>query len=84
MPTLTLEPTNDQDLHLLLSLAERLGIKTTLSPAPPSPAKEERMAALRELAGSWSREDATEIEGAIEEARAEQRLMDHSHREVEL
>lgn len=70
MPTLTLEPTNERDLNLLLSLAERLGIKTTLSSVSPPLTKEERMRLLNELSGSWqSDQTADELVREIYEAR---------------
>ena len=53
MPTtLLLEPTNDTDLHLLLSLAQRLGVKATASPAATL-SLEEREQRFLALFGAW-------------------------------
>ncbi|SMB87906.1 hypothetical protein SAMN00120144_1446 [Hymenobacter roseosalivarius DSM 11622] len=74
MPTiaLLLEPTNETDLQLLLSLAQRLGVKATPTPItsttsiPPA----ERARLFEEFAGSWqSEEDGTELARQLQEDR---------------
>ena len=72
MPTtLVLEPANDADLKLLLSLAQRLGVKATTaatSVAGISAAEQARL--VEEFAGSWqSEEDGTELARQLREAR---------------
>ncbi len=54
--TLVLEPTNDSDLHLLLSLAQRLGVKATASPAAKL-SLEEREQRFIALFGSWQSDE---------------------------
>ena len=55
--TLVLEPTNDSDLHLLLSLAQRLGVKATASPAAKL-SLEERERRFLALFGSWQSDES--------------------------
>ena len=56
--TLVLEPTNDADLHLLLSLAQRLGVKATATPSFTAVSEEERRRRFLELAGSWQSDES--------------------------
>lgn len=74
MPTtLVLEPTNDSDLHLLLSLAQRLGVKVTASPAAKM-SLEERERRFMALFGSWqSDETGDEINKMLQESRQNNR-----------
>lgn len=69
---LLLEPTTDTDLQLLLSLAQRLGVKATTTPIGSEPiiSPEERARRFEAFAGSWqSDEDGTELTRQIQEAR---------------
>jgi hypothetical protein len=71
MPTtLILEPTNDTDLHLLLSLAQRLGVKATASPTAPL-SQEERERRFFALFGAWKSEGETgdDLNRLLQEAR---------------
>ncbi|RZK41577.1 MAG: hypothetical protein EOO61_05905 [Hymenobacter sp.] len=70
MPTtLILEPTNDTDLHLLLSLAQRLGVKATASPAATL-SLEEREQRFLALFGAWkSDETGDDLNRMLQEAR---------------
>lgn len=69
-PTLVLEPTNDSDLHLLLSLAQRLGVKATATPPVATMSEEERRRRFLALAGSWqSDESGDEINKMLMESR---------------
>ncbi|WP_210516849.1 hypothetical protein [Hymenobacter terricola] len=52
--TLVLEPTNDSDLHLLLSLAQRLGAPATASPAAKLSLERRFLA----LFGSWQSDES--------------------------
>lgn len=71
--TLILETTNDSDLHLLLSLAQRLGVKATASPAAKL-ASEERERRLMASFGSWqSDESGDEINKMLQESRQSNR-----------
>ena len=74
MPTtLLLEPTNDTDLHLLLSLAQRLGVKATASPAATL-SLEERERRFLALFGAWqSDETGDEINQMLRESRQSNR-----------
>lgn len=54
--TLILEPTNDSDLHLLLSLAQRLGVKATTSSAAKL-SLEERERRFLALFGAWQSDE---------------------------
>ncbi|PJJ58599.1 hypothetical protein [Hymenobacter chitinivorans] len=74
MPTtLLLEPTNDSDLHLLLSLAQRLGVKATATPAAEISA-EEREQRFLALFGSWqSNKTGDEINRQLQESRQSNR-----------
>ena len=56
--TLVLEPTNDSDLHLLLSLAQRLGVKATTTPSVTAISEEERRRRFLALAGSWQSDES--------------------------
>lgn len=68
--TLVLEPTNEADLHLLLSLAQRLGVKATATPPVSSISPEERKRRFLALAGSWqSDESGDEINQMLRESR---------------
>ncbi|MCI1189408.1 hypothetical protein MON38_18445 [Hymenobacter sp. DH14] len=68
--TLVLEPTNDSDLHLLLSLARRLGVKATTTPPVTAISEEERRQRFLALAGSWqSDESGDEINKMLMESR---------------
>ncbi len=71
MPTtLVLEPTNDTDLYLLLSLAQRLGVKATTSPATAL-SLEERERRFLALFGAWKSEGETgdDLNRLLQEAR---------------
>jgi arginine/ornithine N-succinyltransferase beta subunit len=71
--TLVLEPTNDADLHLLLSLAQRLGVKATALPAVKI-SLEERERRFMALFGSWqSDETGDEINQMLRESRQSNR-----------
>lgn len=71
--TLVLEPTNDADLHLLLSLAQRLGVKATASPATRM-SLEEREHRFQALFGAWqSDETGDEINKMLRESRQSNR-----------
>ena len=71
--TLVLEPTNDADLHLLLSLAQRLGVKATASPAAKM-SLEERERRFQALFGAWqSDETGDEINKMLQESRQSNR-----------
>lgn len=74
MPTtLILEPTNDTDLHLLLSLAQRLGVKATASPAATL-SLEERERRFLALFGTWqSDETGDEINQMLQASRQSNR-----------
>ncbi len=74
MPTtLLLEPTNDTDLHLLLSLAQRLGVKATASPAAIL-SLEERQRRFLALFGAWqSDETGDEINQMLQASRQSNR-----------
>ncbi|AMR27045.1 hypothetical protein A0257_07925 [Hymenobacter psoromatis] len=74
MPTtLLLEPTNDTDLHLLLSLAHRLGVKATASPAATL-SLEERERRFLALFGTWqSDETGDEINQMLQASRQSNR-----------
>lgn len=74
MPTtLILEPTNDTDLHLLLSLAQRLGVKATASPAATL-SLEERERRFLALFGAWqSDETGDEINQMLQASRQSNR-----------
>ena len=74
MPTtLILEPTNDTDLHLLLSLAQRLGVKATASPAATL-SLEEREQRFLALFGAWkSDETGDEINQMLQASRQRNR-----------
>ena len=68
--TLVLEPTSDADLHLLLSLAQRLGVKATATPTATTVSAEERRQRFLALAGSWqSDESGDEINQVLRESR---------------
>jgi hypothetical protein len=68
--TLVLESTNDSDLHLLLSLAQRLGVKATATPSVAVISEEERRRRFLALAGSWqSDESGDEINKMLTESR---------------
>lgn len=68
--TLVLEPTNESDLHLLLSLAQRLGVKATATPSVANISEEERRRRFLALAGSWqSDESGDEINKMLMESR---------------
>ena len=69
MPTtLILEPTNDTDLHLLLSLAQRLGVKATASPAATLSLEERERRFL--AFGAWqSDETGDEINQMLQASR---------------
>ncbi|MBF9223135.1 hypothetical protein [Hymenobacter ruricola] len=70
MTTLVLEPTNDSDLHLLLSLAQRLGVKATTTPPVTAISEEERRQRFLALVGSWqSNESGDEINKMLMESR---------------
>ncbi len=71
--TLVLEPANESDLHLLLSLAQRLGVKATASPAAKlSLAERERR--FFSLFGAWqSEETGDEINKMLQESRQSNR-----------
>ena len=57
--TLVLEPTNDSDLQLLLSLAHRLGVKATATNSSVTTiSKEERRQRFLKLAGSWQSDES--------------------------
>ena len=67
---LVLEPTNDSDLHQLLSLAQQLGVKATATPSVTAVSEEERRRRFLELAGSWqSDESGDEINKMLMESR---------------
>ena len=67
---LVLEPTNDSDLHQLLILAQRLGVKATATPSFTAVSEEERRRRFLELAGSWqSDESGDEINKMLMESR---------------
>ena len=67
---LILEPTNDSDLQLLLSLAQRLGVKATATPSVTPISEEERRLRFLALAGSWqSDESGDEINKMLMESR---------------
>ncbi|RZK28039.1 MAG: hypothetical protein EOO63_12110 [Hymenobacter sp.] len=70
MPTtLTLEPANDTDLHLLLSLARRLGVRATASPAATL-SLEEREQRFLALFGAWkSDETGDDLNRMLQKAR---------------
>lgn len=69
MSTIILEPTNEADATLLLSLAHRLGVKATTTPSTNASAAE-RTRLVEEFAGSWqSDEDGTELARQLREAR---------------
>ena len=71
--TLLLEPTNDADLHLLLSLAQRLGIKATASLVAKI-SLEERERRFQALFGSWqSDETGDEINKMLQGSRQSNR-----------
>ncbi len=71
--TLVLEPTDDADLHLLLSLAQRLGVKATATPAAKL-SLEERERRFMALFGSWqSDETGDEINRMLRESRQSNR-----------
>ncbi|TYZ10050.1 hypothetical protein FY528_09290 [Hymenobacter lutimineralis] len=71
--TLVLEPTNDSDLHLLLSLAQRLGVKATASPAAKL-SLEERERKFFALFGAWeSDETGDEINEMLQKSRQSNR-----------
>ena len=68
--TLVLEPANDSDLHLLLNLAQRLGVKATASRPTTPVSPEERRRLCLALAGSWqSDESGDEINQMLRESR---------------
>ena len=68
--TLVLETTNDSDLHLLLSLAQRLGVKATTMASATAISEEERRRRFLALAGSWqSDESGDEINKMLMESR---------------
>ncbi len=68
--TLVLETTNDSDLHLLLSLAQRLGVKATTTASATAISEEERRRRFLALAGSWqSDESGDEINKMLMESR---------------
>lgn len=71
--TLILEPTNDADLQLLLSLAQRLGVKAIATPAA-NLSVEEREKRLLALFGAWqSTETGDEINQMLRESRQSNR-----------
>ena len=85
MTTIILELPNDQDVGLLLRVAELLGAKAHVTTsATDAVSEEEQRRAFERIAGSWSVEDADEIERAIEESKVEQRLLSQSRPEIEL
>ena len=68
--TLVLEPTNDSDLHLLLSLAQRLGVKATATPQASTVSPDERRQRFLAAAGTWqSDESGDEINQMLRESR---------------
>lgn len=65
---LVLELNNDADLHLLLSLAQRLGVKATALPAAKL-SLEERERRFLALFGSWqSGESGDELNKMLQES----------------
>ncbi|GAA4009538.1 hypothetical protein GCM10022408_22060 [Hymenobacter fastidiosus] len=70
---LVLEPSNDSDLHLLLNLAQRLGVKATALPAAKL-SLEERERRFMALFGSWqSDESGDEINQMLQDSRQSNR-----------
>ena len=68
--TLVLEPSNDADLHLLLNLAQRLGVKATTAPPTAAVSSEKRRRLLLAFAGSWqSDESGDEINQMLRDSR---------------
>ena len=68
--TLVSEPSNDADLHLLLNLAQRLGVKATTAPPATAVSSEERRRLLLAFAGSWqSDESGDEINQMLRDSR---------------
>lgn len=83
--TLVITGLDEKGTQEITALAQRLGASVVPQPlaVAPTMTQEEWARRVQALAGSWSPEDADEIERAIEEAREEQRRMDHSHRDIE-
>lgn len=72
MPRLLLNPTNAQDLQLLVGLARRLGVEVSELPEADSGAELE--ARFFALAGSWqSEEDGDELNAQLQAARVSNR-----------
>lgn len=69
MSTIVLEPANEADADLLLSLARRLGVKATVSPSSVVSA-EERERRFLALFGAWqSDETGDELNQMLRESR---------------
>ena len=85
MTTITLELPNDQDTGLFLRLAQLLGAKAHVTTSASETASEaHQQHYFEQIAGSWSEEDANGIERAIEESKAEQRLLSQARPDIEL